>query len=31
MDYEKLVFDQSGLKDKLTSVFDCRVVKEILV
>ncbi len=25
-----LVFDQSGLKDKLTSVFDCRVVKEIL-
>jgi arylsulfatase A-like enzyme len=31
MDYEKLIFDQSGLKDKLTSVFDCRVVKEILV
>jgi hypothetical protein len=30
LDYQKLVFDQSGLKDKLTSVFDCRVVKEIL-
>jgi len=31
MDYGRLVFDQSGLKEKLTSVFDCRVVKEILV
>jgi hypothetical protein len=31
LDYQKLVFDQSGLQDKLTSVFDCRVVKEILV
>ncbi len=30
MDYQKLVFDQSGLKEKLTSVFECRVVKEIL-
>ena len=30
LDYEKLVFDQSGLKEKLTSVFECRVVKEIL-
>ena len=31
LDYQRLVFDQNGLKDKLTSVFDCRVVKEILV
>ena len=31
LDYQKLIFDQNGLKDKLTSVFDCRVVKEILV
>jgi hypothetical protein len=31
LDYQKLVFDQNGLQDKLTSVFDCRVVKEILV
>ena len=31
MDYQRLVFDQSGLKEKLTSVFECRVVKEILV
>jgi uncharacterized protein (DUF1501 family) len=30
MDYQRLVFDQSGLKEKLTSVFECRVVKEIL-
>ncbi len=30
MDSQRLVFDQNGLKDKLTSVFDCRVVKEIL-
>ena len=30
LDYQRLVFDQNGLKDKLTSVFDCRVVKEIL-
>jgi hypothetical protein len=30
LDYERLVFDQSGLKDKLTSVFEARIVKEIL-
>jgi len=30
LDYEKLVFDQNGLKEKLTSVFEARVVKEIL-
>jgi hypothetical protein len=30
LDYQKLVFDQNGLQDKLTSVFECRVVKEIL-
>ena len=29
-DYQKLVFDQSGLKEKLTSVYQARVVKEIL-
>ena len=31
MNYQELVFDQNGLKDKLTSVFEARVVKEILV
>lgn len=30
MDYQRLVFDQNGLKEKLTSVFEARVVKEIL-
>ena len=30
MDYRKLVFDQSGLEEKLTSVYDARIVKEIL-
>lgn len=30
LDYQKLVFDQNGLKEKLTSVFEARVVKEIL-
>jgi hypothetical protein len=30
LDYQQLVFDQSGLKEKLTSVFEARVVKEIL-
>ncbi len=30
LDYQRLVFDQNGLKDKLTSVFDARIVKEIL-
>jgi hypothetical protein len=31
LDYERLVFDQNGLKEKLTPVFEARVVKEILV
>lgn len=30
MDYKRLVFDQNGLKEKLTSVFEARVIKEIL-
>ena len=30
LDYQKLVFDQSGLREKLTSVYEARVVKEIL-
>jgi Protein of unknown function (DUF1501) len=30
LDYQKLVFDQSGLKEKLTSVYEARVVKEII-
>jgi hypothetical protein len=30
LDYKTLVFDQNGLKDRLTSVFEARVVKEIL-
>ena len=30
MDYQRLVFDQNGLKEKLTSVFECRIVNEIL-
>jgi hypothetical protein len=30
LDYQKLVFDQSGLKEKLTSVLEARIVKEIL-
>jgi uncharacterized protein DUF1501 len=30
LDYQKLVFDQSGLKERLTSVFEARIVKEIL-
>lgn len=30
LDYQRLVFDQSGLKEKLTSVYEARVVKEIL-
>jgi hypothetical protein len=30
LDYQKLVFDQSGLKEKLTSVYEARIVKEIL-
>jgi len=30
LNYQTLVFDQNGLKDKLTSVYEARVVKEIL-
>lgn len=30
LDYQKLVFDQSGLKEKLTSVFEAEIVKGIL-
>ncbi len=30
LDYEQLVFEQNGLKEKLTSVFEARIVKEIL-
>jgi len=30
LDYQQLVFDQSGLKEKLTSVYEARIVKEIL-
>jgi hypothetical protein len=30
LDFQKLYFDQNGLKDKLTSVYEARVVKEIL-
>ena len=30
LDYQRLVFDQNGLKEKLTSVFQARVVKEII-
>ena len=30
LDYQKLVFDQSGLKEKLTSVFEARIVQEVL-
>ena len=30
LDYEQLVFEQNGLKEKLTSVFEPRIVKEIL-
>ena len=31
LDYQKLVFDQNGLGEKLTSVYEARIVKEILV
>jgi hypothetical protein len=31
LDYQQLVFDQNGLKDKLTSVYEARIVKEIMV
>jgi len=31
LDYRKLVFDQNGLAEKLTSVYEARIVKEILV
>jgi hypothetical protein len=30
LDYQKLVFDQFGLAEKLTSVYEARIVKEIL-
>ena len=30
LDYERLVFDQNGLQEKLTSVYEARVVKEVL-
>jgi hypothetical protein len=30
LDYERLVFDQNGLQEKLTSVYEARIVKEIL-
>jgi hypothetical protein len=30
LDYQKLVFDQNGLAEKLTSVYEARIVKEIL-
>ncbi len=30
LNYEELYFEQNGLKDKLTSVFEPRIVKEIL-
>ena len=30
LDYQRLVFDQNGLKEKLTSVLEARIVKQIL-
>ena len=30
LDYQKLTYDQNGLPEKLTSVFEARVIKEIL-
>jgi hypothetical protein len=30
LNYEELYFEQNGLKEKLTSVFEARTVKEIL-
>jgi hypothetical protein len=30
LDYQRLVFDQNGLKEKLTSVLEARVVNQIL-
>jgi hypothetical protein len=30
MDHQKLFYSRNGLEEKLTSVFECRVVKEIL-
>jgi arylsulfatase A-like enzyme len=30
LDYRRLVFDQNGLKEKLTSVLEARVVQQIL-
>jgi hypothetical protein len=31
LDYQRLVYEEDGLKEKLTSQYECRVVKEILV
>jgi Protein of unknown function (DUF1501) len=31
LNYQELFFEQNGLKEKLTSVFEARIVKEILV
>ncbi len=30
LNYQELVYDQNGLKEKLTSVFEARIVKEVL-
>jgi hypothetical protein len=30
LDYQRLVYEDDGLKEKLTSQYECRVVKEIL-
>ena len=30
LDYKRLVYEEDGLKEKLTSQYECRVVKEIL-
>jgi len=30
LDYQRLVYEEDGLKEKLTSQYECRVVKEIL-
>jgi hypothetical protein len=31
LDYAQLVFDDNGLREKLTSQYEARVVKEILL
>ncbi len=30
LDYQRLVYEEDGLKEKLTSQYECRIVKEIL-